>query len=147
MNLTGMEIVRRGLVYPAAISKIDNGICPSHGPDPAGYTLTANVDWVRYPLAPLGSISFKTRETVTIPLNYVGLLFCKSTYARQGIILVTNTPADGGYTGTLTVRLFNSGDSHVVLWGLGGFMQIVISEADGALTPAYNGRWAEAVPA
>jgi len=139
--LTGAEIVARQLVTPAVSTKIDDGVVPSYGPDPAGYTLTADVDWVHWTLKPLESIKFLTKERVTIPRDYIGLLFCKSTYARRGIILVTNTPVDGGYEGPLTIRLFNSGDEPVLLWGQGGFMQMVVSQATGLESPAYTGRW------
>lgn len=142
MNLTGMSIVERELVYPAEYRKVDDGVIPSYGPDPAGYTLTADVDWETFVLEPLKSVKFKTAETVAIPVDHVGLLFCKSTYARQGVILVTNTPADGGYRGQLTIRLFNSGDEPVTLYGRGGFLQIIFSQADGAETESYTGRWA-----
>lgn len=141
MNLTGREIVNRGLVYPAVATKVDDGVVPSYGPDPGGYTMTAAVNWDTYVLMPLQSIKFKTAEHVHIPKHLTGLLFCKSTYARQGVILVTNTPADGGYQGQLTIRLFNSGDEPVTLYGMGGFLQIVFSQNEGAEAEAYVGRW------
>lgn len=141
MNLTGLEIVNRGLVVPGFTVKQDDGVVPSYGPDPGGYTMTAAVNWDTYVLMPLHSIKFKTAEQVHIPKHLTGLLFCKSTYARQGIILVTNTPADGGYHGQLTIRLFNSGDEPVTLYGMGGFMQIVFSQNEGQETGAYSGRW------
>lgn len=140
MNLTGLEIVRRQLVTPASPVKVDDGIVPSWGPDPAGYTIRADVDWVRRPLMPFQSIKMLSLEEVAIPVNCVGLLYTKSTYARKGIVLVTNTPADGGYRGKLTIRLFNSGDEEVVLWGQGGFMQVVFGQAEGE-TIEYQGRW------
>lgn len=141
MNLTGTEIVNRRLVVPGFATKQDDGLVPSFGPDPGGYTMTAAVNWERYVLQPLSSIKFKTAEFVDIPKHLTGLLFCKSTYARQGIILVTNTPADGGYKGQLTIRLFNSGDEPVTLYGMGGFLQIVFSQNEGAEAEAYTGRW------
>ena len=140
MILTGEQLVKANQIVPGSLTKIDNGVVPSFGPDPGGYTLTGETLWMYYHLAPGKSISFKTTEEVTITEGQIGLLFIKSTYARQGIILVTNSPVDAGYTGKLTIRLFNSSDEYVKLFGCGGFMQLVVSEAN--LTEvSYNGRW------
>ncbi|MDG7041412.1 MAG: dCTP deaminase [Nitrososphaerota archaeon] len=43
-----------------------------------------------------------TAERITLPLNVVGLIFLKSTWARMGI-LIPPTVVDAGYTGVLSL--------------------------------------------
>lgn len=43
-----------------------------------------------------------TAERITLPLNVVGLIFLKSTWARMGL-LIPPTVVDAGYTGVLSL--------------------------------------------
>jgi deoxycytidine triphosphate deaminase len=139
--LSGNQIVTAGMIDPFYVSKQDNGSVPSYGPDPGGYTLTGDCHWLgNLHLAPGDTVQFPSVEVVFLPTDCVGMLFAKSTYARQGLVLVTNTPVDGGYSGRITFRFVNTGDRSVALHSAGGFVQLCVArlEEHGA---RYNGRW------
>jgi deoxycytidine triphosphate deaminase len=140
MYLTGKEIVKSGMIVPSVWAKVDDGVTPSFGPDPGGYTLTADVNWERYYLMPGRTVVMDSSEYIELPIDCIGHLFLKSTYSRQGLVLVTNSPVDGGYKGRLTFRLLNTSDHTVTLHGMGGFVQMCIARLFGD-TSRYYGRW------
>lgn len=142
MLLTGIEIVNRGIITPFKATKVDDGVTPSYGCDGMLYTLRGQCNFTLFKLFPLQSISFLTLEQIKMPLNCGGLLTVKSTYARKGIILVTNSPVDPGYEGYLTIRLFNSNNvgPALILDGSGGFIQLTVHRLSTTVN-AYEGRW------
>lgn len=140
-QLTGQQIIELNIVSNAICTKVDDGHTPSYGCDAALYTLTGAVAWIYFMLPPFASTTFKTFEKITMPFNCSGTLSLKSTYSRQGIILVTNSPVDPGYEGDLTIRLFNSSDTTVTLFGAGGFMQLEVHLLDKETSMPYKGRW------
>lgn len=141
MVLTGKQIVDMSIVTPAVAMKIDDMDMPSRGMEPNGYTLTSSDTREHVLVKPLATVTFKTHEVVNIPIGYVGTLYAKSTYARQGLILVTNTPVDAGYRGVLTMRFFNSGDRDVLVRPSGGLMQMIVHRLDEQPNEPYKGRW------
>lgn len=138
---TGKKLIDREIVFFGALKKQDNGSLPSYGPDGCGYTMRGafleRSELVEIPS--MGSLSIKTFESVKMPTNMIGLLYIKSTYARQGIILVTNSPVDPGYEGSLTIRLFNSGPKSVAIYTAGGLAMLIVHELNDSVA-AYNGR-------
>lgn len=139
--LTGEQIIAHDIVIPYIHHKQDDGKLPSYGPDGCLYTLRVDVVWEHCLLPSMASIDLKTLEQVYMPLDCCGILTLKSTYNRKGLILVTNSPVDPGYNGPLTVRLFNSSSFTQVLYGEGGFMQLMIHRLEKGTDLAYNGRW------
>lgn len=139
--LTGQEIHDQRIVRGTTGHKIDDQQLPSYGPDGCGITLRGlflqEVNAIEVRAG--GSISVKTVETVHMPTNMIGRLYIKSTYAREGIMLVTNAPVDPGYNGTLTIRLFNSSDRPKIIWKFGGLAMLVVEELTMEVE-AYAGR-------
>lgn len=141
MISTGQSIIDQQIIIYAAPTKQDNGLLPSYGPDGCGYTMRGTFidksEIVEIP--PFKSVSVKTKEIVEMPNDMAGLLYIKSTYARQGIILVTNAPVDPGYNGTLTIRLFNSSEKTVKIYTMGGLAMLIVYKLIDSV-PSYNGR-------
>lgn len=139
--LTGQQLHDLLIVRGTTRYKVDDRQLPSYGPDGCGVTLRGcfleRVAALEIPA--FGSVSVKTIETVHIPTNMLGRLYIKSTYAREGFILVTNAPVDPGYNGTLTIRLFNSSDKPKLLWTQGGLAMLIVEELTEH-AEAYNGR-------
>lgn len=138
---TGQELLALDIIGYGAHKKYDNGSLPSYGPDGCGYTLRGlfleRTEYVEIPS--FGSVSVKSFESVKMPNNMAGLLYIKSTYARQGIMLVTNAPVDPGYEGSLTIRLFNSGPKTVAIYTQGGLAMLIVYELNDSVE-AYSGR-------
>ena len=139
MMLSGRQIWQRGIIINGFATKIDDNHIPSYGLDGMLYTFKADVNWTWYPLLPGKFQLLKTFEFVHMPVNCGGLLYLKSTYSRQGIVLTTNSPVDPGYRGKLSIGLFNASDLIVELIGTGGFMQMVVHEMSESAI-AYQGR-------
>lgn len=139
MMLTGRLIWGRGIIVGGFPQKIDDGVIPSYGLDGMLYTFRADMERVIYELQPLQFALFKTLEYVHMPINCGGLLYLKSTYSRQGIVLTTNSPVDPGYAGKLSIGLFNASAECVYLVGAGGFMQMVVHQMSESVE-AYSGR-------
>lgn len=147
MTVMSGELLRKsGIILNGVNEKVDDKILPSYGMDGALYTFRAretfgNLDV--YHLPPFRSISLLTLEEVWIPHDCIGRLYPKSTYSRQGVILVTNSPVDPGYKGPLAIRLFNTNfDQTVDIFLRGGLMQMVVDQLDDETRMGYNGRWA-----
>lgn len=137
--LTGKQIAERNIVSHPLFVKVDDGHTPSYGLDGMGYTIRGNliVDQI---VGPGQIIRMKSHEQVWMPLNCGAMLYIKSTYARKDLILITNSPVDGGYQGLLSLNLYNAGEEPVLVHALGGIAMLVVWQMseDG---PAYNGRW------
>lgn len=141
MISTGQSIIDQQIIIYATPTKQDNGLLPSYGPDGCGYTMRGLfIDRSEIvEISPFKSISIKTKEIVKMPNDMAGLLYIKSTYARQGIILVTNAPVDPGYNGTLTIRFFNSSEKPVKIYTMGGLAMLIVYKLIDSV-PSYNGR-------
>ncbi len=138
--LTGQEIYDADIVHGAINKKIDNGIIPSYGLDGCGYTLRVEGLHKIASIPAMSYLRFTTYETIFMPNDKMGLLYLKSTYSRQGLILVTNSPVDPGYDGVLTIILFNPNTYPVQVYLDGGVAMLVVHELSHAVE-SYNGRW------
>lgn len=68
-------------------------------------------------------------ETFQIPNNVLGICYCKSTYARCGLI-VNTTPLEPGWRGQLVIELANLTDLPMKVYANEGIAQVVFFEGD-----------------
>lgn len=68
-------------------------------------------------------------ETFHIPHNILGICYCKSTYARCGL-MVNTTPLEPGWRGQLVVELANLTDLPIKVYANEGIAQVVFFEGD-----------------
>lgn len=63
-------------------------------------------------------------ETFDIPVNILGICYCKSTYARCGL-MVNTTPLEPGWRGELVIEMRNLTDSPIIVYANEGIAQVV----------------------
>lgn len=68
-------------------------------------------------------------ETFNIPRNVLGICYCKSTYARCGL-MVNTTPLEPGWRGQLVIELANLTDLPMKVYANEGIAQVVFFEGD-----------------
>lgn len=68
-------------------------------------------------------------ETFDIPANVFGICYCKSTYARCGL-MVNTTPLEPGWRGQLVIELANLTDLPLKVYAGEGIAQVVFFEGD-----------------
>lgn len=68
-------------------------------------------------------------ETFHIPNNVLGICYCKSTYARCGL-MVNTTPLEPGWRGQLVIELANLTDLPLKVYANEGIAQVVFFEGD-----------------
>lgn len=68
-------------------------------------------------------------ETFQIPDNVLGICYCKSTYARCGL-MVNTTPLEPGWRGQLVIELANLTDLPMKVYANEGIAQVVFFTGD-----------------
>lgn len=68
-------------------------------------------------------------ETFNIPDNVLGICYCKSTYARCGL-MVNTTPLESGWRGLLVIELANLTDLPMKVYANEGIAQVVFYTGD-----------------
>lgn len=68
-------------------------------------------------------------ETFNIPNNVFGICYCKSTYARCGLI-VNTTPLEPGWRGRLVLEFHNATDFPLRVYANEGIAQVVFSDGE-----------------
>ena len=68
-------------------------------------------------------------ETFNIPANVLGICYCKSTYARCGL-MVNTTPLEPGWRGQLVIELANLTDLPMKVYANEGIAQVVFFEGN-----------------
>jgi dCTP deaminase len=68
-------------------------------------------------------------ETFHIPASVLGICYCKSTYARCGL-MVNTTPLEPGWRGQLVIELANLTDLPMKVYANEGIAQVVFFEGD-----------------
>lgn len=91
-----------------------------------------------YNLSPGERILLTTKETITVPSGYVGVIHLRSTFARLGI-LDPNTLADPGFSGNVTLEVYNGSKNRIKLRPNDKLFFIVYYAVSGA--PEYRGRY------
>lgn len=68
-------------------------------------------------------------ETFHLPSNVLGICYCKSTYARCGLMINT-TPLEPGWCGQLVIEIRNLIDSPIIVYANEGIAQVVFFKGD-----------------
>ena len=84
---------------------------------------------VFYTLPPRAYALGVSVETFNIPANVFGICYCKSTYARCGL-MVNTTPLEPGWRGQLVIELANLTDLPMKVYANEGIAQVVFFEGD-----------------
>ena len=88
-----------------------------------------------FPLPPYHCLQVASLETFSLPTNLVGLLFGKSTYARQGLAY-NMTVVDAGFSGRLVFTVVNLNPAREIpLYPYAGIAQIMFVKANPAEVP------------
>jgi dCTP deaminase len=87
-----------------------------------------------------------TLERFSMPLDLLGVVHDKSTWARQGLS-VNNTVIEPGWEGFLTLEIFNHSQNSIALFAGMPIVQVVFHKLDLSLNAGYNGKYQHAGPA
>lgn len=98
----------------------------------------------KFVLHPRAFVLGSTLEWIRMPKNIAGYVTSRSSWGRRGLIIATATGVHPGFTGCLTMELFNSGEIPVALYpGMAisqFFMHTVKSESESIGQSALSGR-------
>jgi dCTP deaminase len=147
--LSGQTIRRRGILSPCVEASTFSGV--SHGLGPAGYDLRlvlnnqimkGEVGGLRRNvlLFPGRFLLVAAAEEFRMPVDLVGIVHDKSTWARRGLA-VQNTIIEPGWRGYLTLELTNHGPEPIQLIEGQGIAQVVFHLLDEPAEQAYNGKY------
>ncbi len=92
-------------------------------------------------LAPGGFVLIGTREELDIPNDILGMLYLRSTYARNGLVSWFQGVVDPGYRGGLTVVLHNLGNELVPIYGGERICHLVLEQLAEPVDKGYEGRY------
>jgi dCTP deaminase len=109
MVLSGDSIRARGIVKPFEERTKLNGL--TYGVSHAGYGVRCGQTHF---IQPGGFVLASTLEAFDMPLDVLGVVHDKSTWARLGLA-VRNTVLEPGWGGFLTLELTNHSDKEIVV--------------------------------
>lgn len=70
----------------------------------------------KFVLHPRAFVLGSTLEWIRMPKNIAGYVTSRSSWGRRGLIIATATGVHPGFTGCLTLELFNSGEIPIALY-------------------------------
>jgi dCTP deaminase len=98
----------------------------------------------KFVLHPRSFVLGSTLEWIRMPKNVAGYVTSRSSWGRRGLIIATATGVHPGFTGCLTLELFNSGEIPIALYpGMGisqFFMHTVETNSERVDRSALAGR-------
>jgi dCTP deaminase len=133
--LSAQSIRRLGIFQPFHGRSTFAGL--SFGLGPAGYDVRVAES---IELQPGGFALASIMEHMTMPIDVVGFVHDKSTWARLGLA-VQNTVIEPGWNGFLTVELTNHGDRALALRAGMPIAQIVFQRLDEPTELPYHGKY------
>lgn len=133
--LSGTSIRERGIFTPFAERTRYNGL--TYGLSPAGYDVRIDQKIV---LPPGGFSLASTLEHFDIPLDVLGIVHDKSTWARLGLA-AQNTVIEPGWKGYLTLELTNHSKEEIVIDDGTAIAQIIFHLLDQPASVAYDGKY------
>lgn len=103
----------------------------------SGFERFTDVEWIKLP--PHSFTLAVSKEHFNVPLNSKGICMGKSTVARNGLIVVV-TPLEPGWSGFLTLEIFNATDAPVCVYAGMGITQIMFAEENTEPNTSYGKR-------
>lgn len=107
--------------------------------DPGEYGRLVRSD--EYVLSPGQFILGSTIERIQLPMDLVGVVHGRSSYARIGVIPHLGGYCDPGFAGHVTLEIANFGDIPVRLHAGDRFCQIEFQETDVPVNTGYDGKY------
>ncbi len=91
-------------------------------------------------IAPATQVLLSTLEFVGLPDNLVGFVELRSTWARHGLF-VPPTIIDAGFSGTITLEVFNSSKFPILLRPKVRFAHVIFATTLSRVRNAYKGTY------
>jgi dCTP deaminase len=91
-------------------------------------------------IQPKQHILMTTIEKITLPVDIIGFINLKSSYARKGII-IPPTIVDAGFSGTLTIGLANLSSQDIVIAANSPVIYLVLARTETPTDLAYAGHY------
>lgn len=135
MILSGPSIRARGIFTPFCERTKHAGM--TYGVGPAGYDVRIDQAII---LKPQGFSLASTVEHFDMPLDVLGIVHDKSTWARLGLT-VQNTVIEPGWRGWLTLELTNHSSDVIMLDHGMPIAQIILHMLDAPVPEAYGGKY------
>lgn len=135
MILSGNEIRKRNIFTPFSERTRYNGM--TYGLGPAGYDVRIDQTIV---IRPGGFSLASTLEHFTMPLDCIGIVHDKSTWARLGLA-AQNTVIEPGWKGYLTLELTNHGHEEIVIHDGTAIAQILFHLILDPDVVGYSGKY------
>ena len=135
MIASAQTIRRRQPISPFMERTINNGM--TFGLGPAGYDIRAAEEMTIYP----GGFSLGSSiEHFDIPLNWLGVVHDKSSWARKGLA-VQNTVLEPGWRGFLTLEYTNHSRERIFIHTGDSIAQVVFHILDKPTEQPYRGKY------
>jgi dCTP deaminase len=97
---------------------------------------------IDYPIEPKGAVLVSTMEIITIPNGYAGVIYLKSSRAREGFNHALAGFIDPGWSGVLTLELINERtDTPLLIWYGQRIAQLVVYKTTGPSKHPYQGHY------
>lgn len=96
-------------------------------------------------IPPHGFALGESVEYFQMPPDVLGIALGKSTYARSGLLVNMVTPLEPGWSGTLTIEIFNATPFYAKVYAGEGISQIVFMKGNMPITTydQRNGKYME----
>lgn len=140
MILPAQAIADAGILDPLEPRTRKDGT--TYGLGPAGYDLRLVLprDKREWCLMPGEFLLAATVEHFNMPLDVLGKVCDKSTFARRGVS-VFNTVIEPGWRGWLTLEIKNLGQQEVLLRSGQGIAQVVFQRLETSTSVPYEGKY------
>lgn len=90
-------------------------------------------------LPPASSLLIGTMERINLPLNLLGMMYLRSSYARLGSVSWFQGLVDPGYSGKLTIVLHNLSEQKIPIVGGDRICHLVFQELTEPADEGYKG--------
>ncbi len=109
--------------------------------DPKHFTPEAYVDFhgEECIIPPNSFVLAESVERIRMPRNVTGLVLCKSTYIRAGVLIPT-TVLEAGWEGTITLEIGNMTPLPAKIYANEGIAQVLFFEGDEMCDISYADR-------
>ncbi len=137
MILSAQSIRRQGIITPFCERTVEQGL--SYGLSSCGYDVR-----IREQVIFRGAFQFSLASTIEhfkMPMNVVGRVHDKSTWARRGLA-IQNTIIEPGWRGFLTLELSNNNHNNILRIEAGApIAKIIFELLDEPTEAGYNGKY------